>query len=105
WSGSARRGLRYGQAAGAAVIQWVGVVRLRFFIEELLQFSELVGVLGGQIVRLAEVLVEIVELPLVVLPVSGCEVLSPGERMLGAGDPALVVNRTVREDLEILSLA
>src|SRR5262249_34074786 len=53
----------------------------------------------------AEVFGEVVQLPLVVLPVPRRKVLSPREGMLSTRDPAVVVDRAVREDLEVLPLS
>ena len=55
------------EALGAAVVDRQHVVALGLLQEDRLQLLELLGILRGEVVRLAEVLVDVVELPHVVL--------------------------------------
>ncbi len=75
----------------------------RFLQEELLQFLELFGVLRGQIVRRTEVLFDVVQFPFVFQ--QGMPRLAlPGGAVNGMGQPAVVVDAAVAEDLEVLRL-
>ena len=105
WVSAPRWRLGHGQPGGPSIIEGIDAVLLGFLVEELLKLGEFGRVLLGQVVVLAEILVEVVQLPAVVLPMGGCEVLPPGKRVLGACDPAVVVDRPVGEDLEVLALA
>jgi len=80
------------------------VVLYSLFIEQLLQFRQLCRILRGEIIRFAVILIEVVKLPLVILPMPGRQVLPPWQRMLGRRDPAMVIDCTIGEDLEVLPL-
>ena len=55
------------EALGAAIVDRQHVVALGLLQEDRLELLELLGILRGEVVRLAEVLVDVVELPHVVL--------------------------------------
>ena len=55
------------EALGAAIVDRQHVVALGLLQEDRLELLELLGILRGEVVRLAEVLVHVVELPHVVL--------------------------------------
>ena len=77
--------------------------------EQFAHLGELFGHLGGQIVGLGPVLVEVIELPAVVV---GCPVLDAGwqsrqpghPRTERRGHPAVVIDAPTAHDLEVLSL-
>ena len=87
----------------SAIIHRQRVVCSCFLQEQRLHLLELRGFLRGQIVGGAEVLIDVVELPLVFqqgLP----RLILPGGAVNGVGQPAVVVNAAVAEDLEVLRL-
>ena len=88
----------------AAVIDREDVVAHGFLVEDGLEFLELRGVLRGEVVGLAEVLVHVVEFPHVVLQRRQRH-HQPRDRVPRAGDPAFVVDAAVAEHLEILRRA
>ena len=62
------------------------------------------GFSGGEVVGLAEVIVHLVEFPLVAIDVRQLSAKDPwGNGRRSAGDPAVIVNGAVGEHLEILS--
>src|SRR6476660_5221311 len=77
--------------------------------EQLTHLSQLFGHLGGEVVGLGPVLVEVIELPAVVV---GCPILDAGwqSRQPGhpwterGGHPAVVIDAPTAHDLEVLSL-
>ena len=86
-----------------AIVERQHLVLDRFLQEQLLQLLELLGVLRGQVVRRAEVLVDVVEFPLVFeerMP----RLAFPGGAVDRVGQPAVVVDAAVAEDLEVLRL-
>ena len=72
-----------------------------FFVEDSLQFLELLGILRSKVIRLAEVLIHLVKFPHVVLQRRE-RYHQPRERVPSAGDPAFVVDAAVAEHLEVL---
>ncbi|CAB4947679.1 unannotated protein [freshwater metagenome] len=76
-------------------------------MEDLLQFGQLVGMDGGEIDSLREILSDVVELPSLLFAV---EVVTgesdPRQTAVEArGHPALVIDRPIAEDLEVLRRA
>src|SRR5271166_4503506 len=63
--GPRRRRLGNGETGRAAVVEGIHFELLGGGVEPLLEFRELGRILGGQVGRLAEILVEVVQLPLV----------------------------------------
>ena len=89
------------QALQGPVIEGQHGVLDRFLQEEVLQLLELLRVLRGQVVRQAEVRPGVVQLPRVVFERRpGLEF--PRRPVDGAGQPAVVVDGAVAEDLEVL---
>ena len=84
-----------------AVVERQDVVLPRLLEEQGLQLRELLGLLGGEIVRLRPVAVG-VELPHVVLERRQLGPHDPRRRMAGDGGPAVVVDAAVAEHLEVL---
>ena len=72
--------------------------------EQRLELGELVGHLGGEVVRLGPVGVGVVELPGVVVERRQRQTLDPRRRVAGDRGPALVVDAAVAEHLEVLRL-
>jgi hypothetical protein len=88
--------------------QGIHIVAPRLAIEELLQFFQLLRILGGQIVRLAVVLVQIVKFPrilfgAVLIPVGELADL-PGQQVARSGPPSVLVNAAVAQHFEVLNL-
>ena len=76
--------------------------------EESLQLFQLVGILCGEIVILGEVIGDVIEFPFVAshdIRHFGRAQKPRGLRRNRRGDPAIVVERTVTEHLEVLRLA
>ncbi len=88
-------------------VHWEDLVLFGFFDEELLQLLDLFGVLGGQVLRLAEVLGQVVELEDLVIEWVG---VGRAERFprravdLGRKYPALVIQGPLSKHLEVLRL-
>ena len=87
------------------------VVLLGLLPEELLELGELLRVLRGEVLRLAEVVGQVVQLPGVLLRVVGSRGEPRHRRRrkvprdaveLAGGPPAVLVDRPVAEDLEVL---
>ena len=79
------------------------VVACRLDEPEALQLAELLRHLLGEVLRLAPVLVGVVELPDVIVERRGL-FLRPGVRVPGHRGPALVIDAAVAEHLEVLRL-
>ena len=92
------------EALNGTVVDRQHIVLHGLLHEFLLQLLQLGGLLGGKVVGLAEVLVHIVELPHVLGErAAWCGL--PGGLVDGAGEPAVVVDGTVADHLEVLGLA
>src|ERR1700686_4390982 len=63
-----------------------------FCPEQILQLAELFGFSGGEVVGLAEVIVHLVEFPLVAIDVRQLSANPWGSGRRSAGDPAVIVN-------------
>src|SRR5262249_4790703 len=94
WGGGPRRA----RPKGSIIIFFL-------LLSELFFFRAVFLVLLGALLRLTVVLGEIVQVPFILLPMSRRKILPPRKSVLGARDPALVIDRAVRENLEILALA
>jgi hypothetical protein len=89
--------------------KWIDLIPLGFFIVELLQFSEFFGIFVREIVCLAEVFVEVVELPRMKVIVqrkllfrAGNSVGLPGIPHKISGPPSVLINGTVPASGEVL---
>ena len=91
------------EALDRAVVNRQHAVALGFLHEQRLQFLELGGVRGGEVGGLAEVLVDVVELPHV-LGELVARLRLPRRLVHGGGDPAVAVDGAVAEHLEVLRL-
>ena len=78
------------------------VVLDRLLEEQRLHLLDLVGVLVGEVVGEAEVLVHVVELPAVVVEALGSRDLRPGFAVDDGGEPAVVVDAAVAGALVVL---
>ena len=93
-----------------AVVQRQHVVLGRLGIEQQLEFVKLVGILVRKVDGLAEVIRDVVELPLVAVDhidpdELGLVLPGPAVGRRGAGHPAVVIDGAVAEHLEILRVA
>ena len=88
------------------VVQWEDLVARRLHHEDFLHRPQAVGLRRGEVAKLRRIVREVVELPSVAVHHVGrqrCGHAGPGCRGgRRAGDPAVVVDRAVAEDLEIL---
>ena len=94
----------------AAVVQRQHIVLGRLGIEQQLEVVQLVGILVRKVDGLAEVLRDVIQLPLVAVdhidPLElGLVLPGPAVRRGGAGHPAVVIDGAVAKNLEILRVA
>ena len=85
-----------------AVVQRQHVVPCRFGEEELHHLVELLGILPGEVVRLTEVFVDVVQFPGHVQQVPRLVLAEPRDAADRARHPAVVVNTLIAEHLEVL---
>src|SRR5262249_49887951 len=84
-------------------VEWINVVLLRFDVEGSLELLELLRVLLRQIVRLAEIFVDVIQLPLEIVRIRFRPRCYPREsKGGGAGHPPVLVNRAIAKHFEIL---
>ena len=101
-AGDAERGV---EPLGESRVEREDVVFLGLFQEQSLQLGQLVGLFPGEVDGLAEVVFEVVELPGGVHEAVAAAGGFPGQAVAAARDPAVVVDRAVGGELEILGRA
>ena len=96
------RGLGDLKTAGSAIVERVNAILLGRLGEQVFQLLQLLRVLRSEVVGLREVLVQVIELPLVLFPVARRVILPPREGMLGIGLPTVCIHGPIAENLEVL---
>ena len=89
------------EALDRSVVDRQHMVDDRLLEEELLHRLELLRVLRGDVMRKAEVLASVVELP-VIFGRGWRGLIFPRRLVNGAGEPSVVVDGAIAEDFEIL---
>src|SRR5260370_12585871 len=90
------------EAFDAAVVERQDVVLFGLGEKEILQLLELVGIFSGDVLRLTEIVVGVVELPLILAEPGrrACDV--PWDAVPGHRGPPVVVNSAIAEHFEVL---
>jgi hypothetical protein len=86
------------------IVQRQHVVLHGFDEEEALELGEFFGVLGGQVMGLGPVVVNVVELPHIVVEGGESGPEQPGDGVAGHRHPAFVVHPAIADHLEVLGL-
>src|SRR6185437_1381605 len=84
------------------VVEWEHVISSRFNKKALLQLAQLFRMAGREIFGLAEVFLDVIELPAIVGKVRGPPGYPGQPSMAATGNPSLIVNGSIAKHFEIL---